>query len=87
MQKFEFDLAERGLDPYKITQPPPPIDRVRFISTEMAYDAFSSSTRVRTKENLWDAVITYSDGRNEYFGIEAGTVAECANELRRRGAL
>ncbi|MAF44292.1 MAG: hypothetical protein CMI54_09060 [Parcubacteria group bacterium] len=80
---MNFDLLKtKRLEPLTA-----PVDRVRFISTEMAYEAFSASQRVRSKENLWDAVITYSDGRNEYFGIEAKTVHECANELRRRGAL
>lgn len=66
---------------------PMPFDRVRFINTTLACEAFSSSYAIRAKEAAWDGLITYSDGRNEYFEIQAKTKEECANELRRRGIL
>ena len=66
---------------------PMPIDRVRFIDSTLASEAFSASYAIRTKVPAWDGLITYSDGRNEYFAIQAKTKVECANELRRRGIL
>jgi len=67
--------------------PPIPIDRVRFIDARLTLEAFSASYAMRTGEEAWDALVTYSDGRNEYFEIQAKTTADCANELRRRGIL
>lgn len=66
---------------------PMPIDRVRFINTTLASEVFSSSYAIRTKEAAWDGLITYSDGRNEYFAIQAKTKEKCANELRTKGLL
>jgi len=66
---------------------PIPIDRVRFIDTRLTQEVFSTSYAMPTPRGAWDALLTYSDGRNEYFEIRAKTKEDCANELRRRGLL
>jgi len=63
----------------------PPIDRVRFFNARLACEAFSATNPPRVKEDVWDAVVTYSDGRNEYYAIGAPNKKECANGLRRKG--
>ena len=66
---------------------PMPVDRVRFIDSTLTQEAFCASYGMRTPQGSWDALITYSNGINEYFEIQAKSMEECANELRRRGIL
>lgn len=62
-----------------------PLDRVRLINTRLASELFSSGLATDTpKGESWDALVTYYDGRQEYYELAMPTKEEAVNDLRRR---
>ena len=64
---------------------PAPLDRLRLINTRKASELFSAGlTATPPKGENWDALVTYFDGRTEYFELGEPTKEKAVNQLARR---